>query len=449
MPDLVTEADAFLADFERQENAEAPAWLKELRREGMRAFLDQGFPTRRDEEWIYTDTAPLRRNRFALAAASKHLPTTLSEQRFALGLKTGPRLVFLNGRYEPSLSRPEGLPRGARLTSLAEVLDGDDPLARDRLGALLDLSHLPLGALNSAFLADGLFLHLPRGAEVEQPIQAIFLLEPAGEPAAVHPRLLVLAEERSRATIVERYGVECVGALGALGGFTNAVFEAHLGEGARLEVVRVQREGGQEHHVGLTLARVGRDASFVHTSLSLGGALCRQELRVDLDAPGASCDLQGLYVIANKEHVDHHVVVRHRATDCRSRQLFKGILGGQAVGAFTGRVEVGEGAQRTSAEQANHSLLLSREAVAETRPQLEILADDVKCSHGATIGQLSDDAIHYLRTRGLGPLAARNLLVHAFAGEITHAVGDPRVAEGLDALIASRLEADPKRGLVP
>jgi Fe-S cluster assembly protein SufD len=451
MSDLVTEANAFLADFERLERAGAgrtPRWLEEHRREGMRSFLDRGFPTRRDEDWRYTDVAPLKRHRFALAPPAAAVPATLSEQRFALGLRRGARLVFVNGRFVPSLSRADALPRGARLASLAEALAGGDSDLEDGIGALARPAEHPFAALNSAFLADGLFLDLPPGAVVEEPIQAIFLLEAAGSAIAVHPRLYLRLGAGSRATLIERYGVECVGALGAVGGFTNAVLEAVLGDGADLRVVRVQREGGQEHHLGLTAARLGAGARLAQTSLSLGGALCRHETHVAFTGPGAECDLRGLYAIAQSEHSDHHTVVRHEVPDCASRQLYKGILAGHARGAFTGRVVVARAAQRTAARQANHNLLLSRDATAETRPQLEILADDVKCTHGATIGQIDDDALFYLRTRGLGPLAARNLLVHAFAGEITQSVGDERITAGLEALLGARLDADPKRGAV-
>ncbi len=442
MSNLVTEANAFLADFERREHenggASAP-WLQELRREAMRSFLDQGFPTRRSEEWIYTDVTPLRQHRFELSPRAVTRPATLAPHRFALGLDRGARLVFLNGHYEASLSRVAGLPAGTVLQDLATALGNGEPRVEGRLGALADSTRHPFVALNSAFLQDGLWLSLPDGAQIEDPIQAIFLVEPHGRPMACHPRLLIDMGANSRAVIVERYGLECVGALGQLGGFTNTVVEAHLDEGAQLEIVRVQREGGAEHHLGLTAASVAKDAHFFQTVVTMGGAICRHETHVDLRAPGAHCTLNGLYAISQREHADHHTVIHHRAPDCTSRQVYKGVLGGKSRGAFTGKVMVYADAQRTVAEQANHTLLLSPEALAESRPQLEIHADDVKCTHGATIGQLDDEALFYCRARGLDPAAARNLLVHAFAGQITQGVGNPQIRDGLDALLDSRL----------
>lgn len=451
MPNLVTEANAFLADFERREQEEAgrtPGWLLEVRREAMRAFLDQGFPTRRDEEWIYTDVTPLRRHRFPLAPRTSTRPATLAPQRFALGLDRGPRLVFLNGRFEPTLSRTGTLPEGTELGPLAEALTrtgaADGPGAV--LGTLAAAARHPFVALNTAFLADGLWLRLPPGACVDDPIQAIFLAEPRGEPSAAHPRLLLDLGAGARAVVVERYGLECVGALGEVGGLTNTVLEARLGAGAALEVVRVQREGGAEHHLGFTAARLARDARFTQVAVTLGGALCRHETHVELAEPGAACDLSGLYALAGREHADHHTVVRHAAPRCTSRQLYKGVLAGRSIGAFTGRVIVEADAQQTAAEQANHNLLLSPEALAETRPQLEIHADDVKCSHGATIGQLDDEALFYLRTRGLDAAAAGHLLVHAFADEVIERASEERVRAGLAALLAARLDLAPGAG---
>ena len=275
-----------------------------------------------------------------------------------------------------------------------------------------------------------LYLHTPSG----------------GDPVAVHPRLLVVAEESSAATIVEHYDIDCIGALAGGTCLTNAVSEYVLGPNAQIKVLRLQNEGTRTYHVGLTAVTQAKDSRFHSTAVSLGGAIDRNETQARLAGEGAECTLNGLYVISGDEHVDNHTMVHHEVPHCRSDELYKGILAGKARGAFTGRVIVAEQAQKTEATQSNHNLLLSRDAVAQTRPQLEIYADDVKCAHGATIGRLDLEALYYLRSRGIGPIRARNLLVHAFAGEITAAVGDARLTEGLDAMLAARLRPDAKEG---
>jgi Fe-S cluster assembly protein SufD len=439
------QAPGFETDFEAfLERSVVPGWVRDLRLEGMQHFRELGLPRPKDEDWLYTNVRPLAGGAFPPARASEHPPTSLAAHRFALGLERSARIVFLNGRFEASLSDVAALPAGAELRSFWSLQDTEGALRREGFATVADMTRHPFVALNTAFIADGALLRLAPGVTVEDPIQILYLHTPSSRPVAVHPRVLVLAGEGSRCTYVERYGIDCIGALAGGTCLTNAVAEVRLEPGADVRAVRVQREGTRTYHIGFTAVRQDRDSRFALTSISLGGALDRHQVHVDLDAPGAECVLNGLYVISDDEHCDNHTVVEHRVPHGRSAQLFKGILGGAARGAFTGRVIVHPNAQKTVATQANHNLLLSDDAVAETRPQLEIRADDVKCAHGATIGRLDEDALHYLRSRGIGPRTARNLLVHAFASEITHAVGDERIAAGLDALLASRLEGPPR-----
>jgi len=451
MTSTATQTQPFEAEFERHVSECADVsgslqpdlreWFVETRAAGMASFRSLGLPGPRDEDWLYTNTTPLRRTPFPAAPATAIVPESLAAHRFALGLDETPRLVFLNGRYEPSLSITAGLPKGVVFSNLATAFE--DASVRERLGRIASQDVHPFAALNTAFLQDGAYVHIPAGVDVEQPLQLLFLHTPTGEAVAVHPRVLVRAEAGSRATIVERYGIDCIGALAGGTCLTNAISEYDLAASASVRVVRVQREGTRTYHVGLTAVRQGQDSRFDSTAVSLGGALDRNEAQLELAEPGATCSLNGLYVISNKEHVDNHTIVRHAVPHCQSAQLFKGILAGQSRGAFTGRVIVAPHAQKTEATQANHNLLLSREATAQTRPQLEIYADDVKCDHGATIGRLDEDALYYLRTRGIGPIRSRNLLVHAFASEITEAVGQADLTAGLEALLAARLEAGP------
>ncbi|MDJ0521722.1 MAG: Fe-S cluster assembly protein SufD [Planctomycetota bacterium] len=438
------QATAFEADFERFERgagASAPDWLHAFRRDAMEKFRAQGIPGPKHEDWLYTRTAPLARNLLPFAPRAAQIPGSLAAHRFALGLEAGPRLVFLNGRFEPSLSNGEGLPEGVTLVHGA-AMRGEEEHAhlRAELGQVVDIARHPFAALNSAFLYDGFVLHVPPGVVVEQPVQTLFLHTPVGEAVSVHPRLLLVAGANSQVTFIEHYGIDCIGALAGAPCFTNAVTEYVLEAGANVRTIRIQREGTNTFHVGMTAAKQARDSRLDHISLSLGGAIDRNEIHVSLDEPGAECNLHGLYVLGHEEHVDNHTVIRHQVPHCKSTQLFKGVLGGKSNGAFTGRVVVAQDAQKTIAEQANHNLLLSDHAVTETRPQLEIYADDVQCAHGATIGRLDEEALYYLRSRGVGPRSARNLLVHAFASEITEAAGDQQLIDGLEMLIASRLE---------
>lgn len=437
------QATAFEADFERFANAagaHAPAWLHELRGGAMEQFREQGIPGPKHEDWLYTNTAPIAQSLLPFAPRAVHVPASLAAHRFALGVEEGPRLVFLNGRFEASLSSTEGLPAGVTLIHGAALRDEAQADLRAELGSVADISEHPFAALNTAFLHDGFVLRVPAGVVIEQPVQTLFLHTPVGQAVAVHPRVLVVAGENSQVTLIERYDIDCIGALAGAPCFTNAVSEYVLAAGARVRALRIQQEGTNTYHVGLTAARQARDSRFDSISLSLGGSIDRNEIHVTLEEQGAECNLNGLYVLGQSEHVDNHTVIRHRVPHCKSTQLFKGVLGGKSNGAFTGRVVVAPDAQKTVAEQANHSLLLSDHAVAKTRPQLEIYADDVQCSHGATIGRLDEEALYYLRSRGIGPRTARNLLVHAFASEITAAAEEPQLIEGLEALIASRLE---------
>ena len=440
MSETTTPTLPFEAAYERlaAEQADAPAWLGAFREAGMTKFRALGLPGPKDEDWLYTNVTPLKRASFPAAPAASMVPDSLAAHRFALGLDDTPRLVFLNGRFEASLSLVEGLPEGVVLTNLASAME--DEAVRAHVGTVADAGVHPFAALNEGFLQDGAYVHVPKNVVVDAPIQLLFLHHPAGEAVAVHPRIVVRAETGSEATIVERYGIDCIGALADGTCLTNTVSEYDVAANASLKVVRVQREGTRTYHIGLTAVRQARDSRFHSTAVSVGGAIDRNEAQVQLLESGAACTLNGLYVISNKEHNDNHTIVRHAVPHCESDQLFKGILGGQSRGAFTGRVIVDPQAQKTEATQANHNLLLSREAVAETRPQLEIYADDVKCAHGATIGRLDEDALYYLRSRGIGPIRSRNLLVHAFASEITEAVGQEDITAGLEALLAARLE---------
>jgi len=406
----------YLAEFER--NGRSLPAFRDLRKKAISRFGSLGFPTGREEAWRHTDTTMLAKTPFRPATG------TANPAQFA-GLSKGPlkacQIAFVDGRYAPAFSSLD-LPPGVRVMSLAAVLR-DDPkrvepwLARQ---ASFDLS--PFTALNTAFMNDGAFLFVPRGIALPAPVHLLFLSSLHGEAYVTHPRILLVLEENASATVVQSW-------LGPAGGtyFTNAVTEAVLGDGARLELTKVQRESQEAFHLETLQVVQGRGAGFTHHSISLGGRLSRNDLGSVLAGEGAECSLLGLYEVAHDQQVDHHTTIDHAKPHGTSRELYKGVLDGRSRGVFDGRIVVRPDAQKTNALQSNKNLLLSKEALVHTKPQLEIFANDVKCKHGATIGQLDEAMLFYMRSRGIGAGEARRLLIHAFASEIIDTVKAPAV----------------------
>ncbi len=398
--------DLFLAEFERA--AGTLPGLRRMRRQAIDRFAALGFPTGSEEGWRFTDVSPLAEIPFHHAAG------TANPQQFA-GVARGPlracQIAFVDGRFAPAFSSLD-LPPGVAVESLASRLQAGTDL-EGILGSLVPFEANPFAALNAAFMSDGAVVRLARGAAVAPPIHLLFISSLHGEPYVTHPRVLVDAGEGSRATIVESY-------LGPAGGvyFTNAVTEIAAGDGAAVDCISVQRESPDAFHVASLRARIGRAAAFTHHSISFGGRLARLDLGALLDGEGAECTLNGLYEVGGAQLVDHHTLIDHAKPHGTSRELYKGILDGRSRGVFDGRIVVRADAQKTNAMQTNKNLLLSKDALVNTKPQLEIFANDVRCKHGATIGQLDQDVLFYLRSRGIGREEARRLLVHAFASEI-------------------------------
>jgi Fe-S cluster assembly protein SufD len=407
MSALLQGVDAWTAEFERA--AAALPGFPELRRKAIRRFAELGFPTGREEAWRFTDLTPLQETAFRPAGG------TANPAQFA-ALAKGPlkacQVAFVDGRYAPQFSSL-ALPPGVRVTTLATVLKEDPKRAEPFLGTIAPADRNPFAALNTAFMADGAFVQVARDVRVDRPLHVLFLSSFHGDPYVTHPRLLVSLEAGAAAVVVESY-------LGPAGGtyFTNAATEVHLGAGASLELCKVQRESREAFHVASMEARLARNARFVHHSISFGARIARNDFGVVLGDEGAEVDLNGLFEVGGQQLADHHTRIEHAAPHTTSRELYKGILDGRGRGVFDGSIVVRPKAQKTSAVQTNKNLLLSADAVVHTKPQLEILANDVKCKHGATIGQLDRDKLFYMRSRGLGLEEARRLLIHAFASEI-------------------------------
>jgi Fe-S cluster assembly protein SufD len=419
--------------------AGGPRWLHDLRERGASAFTSLGFPTVRDEEWRFTNVAPVTAGEFRLADDAEVSAGTLESLPYAGAVAQ--RLVVVNGRFAPELSRLSGLPRGVRAGSLAAAVNGDlqaeTEVVQRYLGQLADFSARSFAALNTAYIEDGAFVHLPDGVVLEQPLQILFV-SAAGQPAVSHPRTLIVLGERSQARIVETY----VGTADVQY-FANAVTEVFVGESGVLDHYKVQQERGSAFHIGSMHVHAARSANFSSHSFSLGGKLVRNDVLATLDGEGAEVTLNGLYLADGDRLVDNHTTIDHARAHCPSHEVYKGILGGRARAVFNGKIIVRQDAQKTDAKQTNRALLLSDDALINTKPQLEIFADDVKCTHGAAIGQLDEDAIFYLRTRGLTFFEARDMLIHAFAGEILERVK----VEPLKAALESELYAQLARDL--
>ena len=411
----------------------SPPWLKELRDGAIARFDALGFPTTKQEAWRFTSVAAIAETEFELAHApdTRHL-TPAQIEPFLLG--TGPRLVFVNGFLVRSLSTP--LSDGVRLDGLAQALADTPDLVRQHLTKYAAFAERPFAALNTAFVQDGAFVHVPAGRHFEEPIQLLFLMTPGreGERLVTHPRNLIVVEREARATVVETYAT-----LGEGVYWTNAVTEVVAGDGARVDTYRVQRESDRAYHVAVTDVHQGRDSTINLHAVSFGAALARHDLRGTLAGPGGYLILNGLYLLAGEQHADHHTAIDHAAPHCESHEYFNGVLDGRSRGVFNGRIVVRPGAQKTDSKQTNNNLLLSGEAHADSQPQLEIYADDVKCTHGSTVGPLDPKALFYLRSRGVGEAEARRLMTYGFAAEILNRMDVAPLRAQLDQIVRARL----------
>ena len=392
--------------------AGSPAWLRELRGQAIARFAELGFPSTKQEEWRFTSVAAIAETTFALSHGLDAPGVTASA--LAPYWIAGPgaiRLVFVNGTFAPALSAAAELPRGVRAGSLRAALASDAELAQRHLARHADYQTSPFAALNTAFLSDGAFVYVPAGVELERPIEVVFAVATDGEREALvaHPRTLVIVERGARATVLESYVAPQGGVY-----WTNAVTEIALAQGARLEHYRIQRESREAYQVATTHATQDRDTVLRLHPVALGAALARHDLRTELAGTGGELILNGLYLLRGRQH-------------------------------FNGRIIVRPGAQRTDSKQTNNNLLLSADARADSQPQLEIYADDVKCTHGSTVGPLDETALYYLRSRGLAAETAAGMLTYGFAAEILGRMEHAAVRDELDRVIRGRL-ADRTRG---
>jgi Fe-S cluster assembly protein SufD len=432
--------DQHLAKFERFSKELAQAeWIAHLRHAGIARFAELGFPTTHDEDWRFTNIAPLTRLPFkpVLEAYPDNLaPEVIAG--FPFGRLAATRLVFVNGHFAPTLSVLPPQQKGVTVQNLAAAMAVDSKLLESHLASLAPSEQNAFAALNTAFFQDGTFVNVPPEQSVEGPIHLLFIATAAEPGATSNPRNLIIAGRNSKVTILESY-VSTVDAPY----FTNAVTDLVLGEGAVVEHAKLQDESASAFHIAAVRARLGRGCNLISHSIATGAHLSRNNIRTTLAGEGVECVLNGLYLTHGDQLADHHMVVEHASPHCNSHEYYNGILEGKSKGVFHGRILVRQAAQKTDAKQTNKNLLLSENATVDTKPQLEIYADDVKCTHGATIGQLNEESIFYLRARGIGAERARRMLIHAFAGEIIERIRHPEAREELDKRVWDRLEANP------
>ncbi len=404
--------------------------IKSIRERAQSALSREGLPTRRVESWKYTDLRNLHRAEFSSAPEASVTQADIApfviDHAFVA--------VFVDGRFVPTLSQLDELPEGLSFSSLADALSDKDLEAANGVGEIADVDQPGLAALNTMLMQDGGVCRVADNVSVEMPIQLVFVVTDNSATES-HLRNFIVVGANSKATVMQSYV-----SLGASSSFCNVVTEADLGQGANLRSVILQDQSQTAWHIGLTSVRVSRDAHFDSFVLSAGGRLARNEIRIRLDGEGADCSLNGIALVRDRQHCDNTTDVDHAMSHCHSSQIYKNVLDDRAHTVFQGRVHVAPDAQKTDAHQMNRNLLLSRNAQADSKPELIIHADDVKCSHGATVGDLDQDALFYLQSRGIDAVTAQNMMVQAFVAELLETMPEDSIRSCLEARMSSWLE---------
>ena len=423
-------------------------WLRDVRRAGIDTFSRSGFPTTRNEHWKYTNVSPIEKRSFDFGAPSSPTasPGTLPGglDGFLPNGNAAPRLVLVDGRADGELSDLRALPPGVRIEDFARAVEHDAGCLEAGLGKIVSPGKTAFTALNAAFMDAGAVVRVAPGTVADTPVHLVFVSGSPDRERAYFPRIVIAAGEGSRIAVVEHF----IGHPGTVY-LDNVVTEIGVAEGAAVEHYKVQQASTGAYHVAALEAKLAAGASFHSCAVSLGARLSRHDIDVTLDREHARCSLDGLYMATGRQHVDFHTNVEHAAPHCESHEYYKGIAGGRGRGVFNGRVHVHPDAQKTEAHQTNRNLLLSRNAEIDTKPQLEIHADDVKCSHGATIGQLDEEMLFYLRARGIEESAARAMLTWGFARDVVERIARPGLREPVGAAVLGHLPGgDGLRGIL-
>lgn len=424
------------ATLEKSLNGQAKSPIHAVRKDAIARFAELGFPTTRDEEWKYTDTRPLVEAEFQPAFVYNVDGITKDEiRRLTFGDTGWNRIVVVNGRYAEELSSLLSVPSRVTVSGLAEALQQEPGRVLQHLTRYAPYGNHAFTALSTAFIQDGSYVVIPDGVVLEDPIHIMMVSTDLGTEVVTHPRNLIVLGKNSQATIVESYV-----SLANRAYFTNTVTEVALGENAVLEHEKIQLEHGQAFHVSSIHVHQERNSNYISNSLAFGGEFVRNEIVPVLDGEGANATLNGLYVGTGKQLIDNHTTIDHAKPHCTSHELYKGILDDHSRGVFNGKIFVRKDAQKTDAKQTNKNLILSDQASVDTKPQLEIFANDVKCTHGATIGQLDEDAMFYLRARGISVDKARDMLIYAFASDVIGRISVESLHGALQDIVRRKLE---------
>jgi Fe-S cluster assembly protein SufD len=412
--------------------APVPAATQSLRRAAFDRFSTLGFPTTRNEDWHYTSPAAIADHDFALLTARSGDVGADAIAAFTFGATDWHTLAFVNGRFTPELSSRGTLPAGVTILDLASAWTTAPSLAA-QIGSITSFENSAFTALNTAFMYDGAVVEIAANTEVARPIHLLFVTDATAAKAMMHPRNLVLVGRHAKATVIESYVSTSDATY-----FCNPVTEVSIADGATLQHYKMQREGARALHVGTIETRQARDSHYVSFSLAIGAALSRTNIYTTLAGEGCGATLNGLYMLDGEQHCDHQTMIVHAQPNTYSRELYKGVLDGRSHGVFNGKVYVHPAAQKTDGKQTNNTLLLSDTAQIDTKPQLEIFADDVKCTHGATVGQIDQLALFYLKSRGIDRALARRLLTYAFAADVLEKIDVAAVRHGLEKMTLER-----------
>ncbi|MGC2110932.1 MAG: Fe-S cluster assembly protein SufD, partial [Candidatus Korobacteraceae bacterium] len=407
-------------------------WLQKLREDAFARFCEVGFPTTHDEDWRFTNVSAIAKTPFQLAESSANVTSQDLAPWNVPGVAC--QLIFVDGRFSRELSTIGKLPKGVTVSSLAEAISKDPKAIEAHFGRYLNTQRDAFAALNTAFAEDGGYVHLRRGTVLERPIHLLFVTTESAKPTMTHPRNLIVAEEESQAAIVEDYV-----SIGGGAAFSNTATELVAAESAVIAHYMLEREHTDAFNISTLRIQQGRSANVASHSILLGGGLVRNNVHPVLAGEGGECVINGLFIGDGRQHLDNYMLVEHASPHCDSRQFYNGILDGRAHGVFHGRIIVHKDAQKTDAKQTNRNLLLSDDAQIDTKPQLEIYADDVKCTHGATIGQIEENGLFYLRSRGIDEMSARKLLLIAFASECLDRMKQEELRTYLEGLISRHL----------
>ena len=413
---------------------QAPAWVKERREQAAKRFAEVGFPTTRQEDWRFTNVSPIAEAKYPVAKGPFKQAASLVA---GVNVPGSVRLAIVNGEFVPALSELSTLPKGLKIAGLRDgARDGADGLEQ-HLAKTFALDAHPFAALNTSFLDDGVAIFIARGATIETPIHIVTVTGSDSGPVTAHPRVLVVAGDDSQV----RIGHTFIGVERSVY-FTNSVAEVVVGAGAVVDYYTDQRESDDAFHIANLQAHVSARGVFASHAFATGARIMRHDIGIGLKGEGADCTMNGVYLADGERLLDTHTSLDHAMPHCTSHELYKGILAGKSKAVFNGRIIVRIDAQKTNAKQTNRALLLSDEATINSNPQLEIFADDVKCTHGAAVGQLDEEAMFYLQARGLTRPEARDMMLHAFAGEVLEGIKVPALREQIERNFFATLAKD-------